>query len=470
MIQTALSYLNSAAAVLVVLGLCLLCHEAGHFAFAKFFKMKVEEFAFGFGRALWQRRSGETLYRWNLIPFGGYVKIAGMEPGAEDEPRGFHAYARWKGALVIVAGSLMNLLLALVLFTVVTMWTGVPDPTDEGIYINKISAGTPAAKVDLKANDEILAVDNQRLSLDVAKVAPGSPAAKAGLRPRLALDRVGQTEVFTPLDLLKALAPFAGRTAKVELIDYEATQLGEEFKVVDLPVPETLGNGPVTNGNAAEVLQRHLGLTFARMHQGSLVGYIAARPNEEVTLTVRRDGQTLNVPVTTAVGNGRYAARDEKGMIYSRIRPIGRIGVVLRGATLPVTFPEAVRIGALRTKQAAQTVLISVQMMVRKQVEAELAGPVAIMAISVERSRIGWDAVLNWGGIISSILAVMNLFPIPPFDGFKVVLLGIESIIRRRVSAKLEWIMSVAGVILVLFLFVALTFKDLSNLIRFGTP
>ena len=88
----------------------------------------------------------------------------------------------------------------------------------------------------------------------------------------------------------------------------------------------------------------------------------------------------------------------------------------------------------------------------------------------LERSRIGWDAVLNWGGIISSILAVMNLVPIPPFDGFKAVLIGIEAIIRQRVSPKLEWVMSIMGVMFVLFLFVVLTFKDLSNLIRFGTP
>lgn len=474
MIQTALSYLNSAAAVIVVLGLCLLCHEAGHFAFAKLFNMKVEEFAFGFGRAIWQRRRGETVYRWNIIPFGGYVRIAGMEPGSEDVPRGFHAYARWKGALVIVAGSIMNILLALVLFTIVTIWTGVPDPTDNGIYINKISAGTPASRVDLKPGDEIIAVDDQYLSLDIAKVAPNSPAAKAGLKPRLAIDRVGQSEVFTPVELLDALAPLAGRKAKVELIDYDAKQLGEEFKIVNLPVPATLAAAASANSalrpDAAALLKRHLGLTFDRLHQGSLVGYIAARPSREVTVTVRRDGQSLNVPVTTAVGNGRYAARDEKGMLYSRIRPIGRIGVVLRGATKPVTFPEAIKIGTLRTEQAAATVIISAQMMIRRQVEAELAGPVAIMAISVERSRIGWDAVLNWGGIISSILAVMNLVPIPPFDGFKAVLIGIEAIIRQRVSPKLEWVMSIMGVMFVLFLFVVLTFKDLSNLIRFGTP
>ena len=106
----------------------------------------------------------------------------------------------------------------------------------------------------------------------------------------------------------------------------------------------------------------------------------------------------------------------------------------------------------------------------QRQVEAELAGPVAIMAISAERARIGWDAVLGWGGIISSILAVMNLFPFPPFDGFRIVLLGFEAIIRRRVNARIEWAVSIAGFALVVFLFVALTAKDVTNLVRYGTP
>jgi regulator of sigma E protease len=92
------------------------------------------------------------------------------------------------------------------------------------------------------------------------------------------------------------------------------------------------------------------------------------------------------------------------------------------------------------------------------------------MAISAERARVGWDAVLTWCGVISSILAIMNLFPFPPFDGFKAVLIGLEAIMRRRVPARLEFVVSLAGFFIVVLLGVVLIFKDTANLVMHGTP
>jgi regulator of sigma E protease len=464
-LDTILTYLNSGAAIVVVLGLCLLFHEAGHFAVAKLCGMRVEEFALGFGRVLWQGQRGETLYRLNLLPVGGYVKIAGMEPGAEDVERGFHSRPRWQGALVILAGSLANVVLAIMLFTVVTAWQGVPDDKDQGIYIAKVSAGSPAERAGFHRRDRVTAVDGQGYSLELTAVQAG-PAQQAGLKKDYIIERVSGTEVNTPAEMLQVLRAARGDEAPVLVLDLNATSLPEQEKVLSLP--------PALKRDTAlppeQILRDTYKVQFAALTQGALVGYIAARPKQQVTVTVDRDGQLVQLRPTTEVSHGRYAARDAKGMLYSRIREIGRIGVVLRGATRPVTPVEAVHLGLVRTVGAAATVVLSVQAMVRQEVEAELAGPVAIMAISAERARIGWDAVLGWGGIISSILAVMNLFPFPPFDGFRIALLGFEAVIRKRVNARVEWVVSIAGFVLVLFLFVALTAKDVTNLVRYGTP
>ena len=480
MIGTLLGYLNGAAAIAFVLGLCLMFHETGHFLVAKAFKMKVEEFAFGFGPSLLRFRRGETLYRFNIFFFiGAYVKIAGMEPGAEYVERGFHTKPRWQSALVIIAGSVANIILAIIIFTAVTLWTGMPDPNDLGIYVSKTAAGSPAAQAGVQAADQIVAVDGQRFSLDVAEVTPQSPAAKAGLRKGLVLDKVGEQEVYTAGELLAELRAARGPTVRVEAIDYEAKDLGGQLQTLTLPALRTPSPSPAaretgaaqtTTASAPEtVLRKQLGLRFEPLHQGALVGYINQRPAQTVTLTVSRGGQLVPIPMTTLSVFGRKEGRTAKGMLFSRIVKIGRIGVVLRGATRPAGLEESLKVGAIRTYGAAATVILSIQAMVNKQIEPELSGPVAIMAITAERARIGWDAVLNWCGIISSILAVMNLFPFPPFDGFKAVLLGLEGIMRRRIPAKLETVVSLAGFAVVILLGVVLIFKDSANQILYHT-
>src|SRR5216117_3630456 len=86
----------------------ILIHESGHFLTAKLFKIKVEEFFLGFGPRLWSFRRGETEYGVKVLPLGGYVRIAGMnpfqEPPAEERDRTFGAKPIWKRVLVILAG------------------------------------------------------------------------------------------------------------------------------------------------------------------------------------------------------------------------------------------------------------------------------------------------------------------------------------------------------------------------------
>jgi len=468
LLNAILSNLNAGAAIAVVLGLCLLFHEAGHFALAKLCGMRVEEFAFGFGRALLRGRRGETEYRLNLFPVGGYVRIAGMEPGAEAAPGGFHTRPRWQGALVVLAGSFANVLLATLLFTAVTLWQGVPDPNDQGIYVGKVSQGSPAQSAGLRAGDRIVAVDGQDTSLELTAVQPG-PGRQAGLKAETVIERLGDREVNTPAEMLAALqaAPPAGLEATI--LDLKATSLSEQEKVLNLPVPAELRR-PRTEP-PAQLLAQAYGVQFAPLGQSALVGYIAARPRQAVGITVNRHGQTVTTEAFTTVSHGRAPARDKNGTFYSEMREIGRIGVVLRGATKAVGPGKAVQLGLERTVGSVAMVVMSIQLMARHEVRAtELAGPVAIMAISAERAQIGWDAVLGWGGLISANLAFVNLLPIPIFDGFKVVLLAFEAIIRRRINARLELVLSVVGLICVIFLFVALTAKDVTNLVRYGTP
>ena len=107
----------------VVLGVMILIHEWGHYAAAKFFKVRVEVFSIGFGKRLFGFRRGETDYRISAIPLGGYVKMSGENPMDErtDDPGEFLNHPRWQRFVIAIAGPFMNIVLAVGLLTVVYM-------------------------------------------------------------------------------------------------------------------------------------------------------------------------------------------------------------------------------------------------------------------------------------------------------------------------------------------------------------
>ena len=105
-------------AAIFVFGVLITVHEFGHFITAKMTGMRVDEFAIGFGPNIFQKKVGETLYSLRIIPLGGYNKIAGMDPEEPDSDDSFKSKSIPARMLVILAGSLMNFLLPIILFYV----------------------------------------------------------------------------------------------------------------------------------------------------------------------------------------------------------------------------------------------------------------------------------------------------------------------------------------------------------------
>jgi len=153
----ATDWIWSAAAFVFVLGILVFVHELGHFIAAKAAGIRVDEFAFGFGPK-WIRlfRKGDTEYTIHPIPLGGFVKLAGMEPGEEDTPDGFNTKPVLVRFAVILAGPMMNMVLALLFFITMGFTTGTPVP---GVPIKKVHPGTEAARVGLRPGDIITHID-----------------------------------------------------------------------------------------------------------------------------------------------------------------------------------------------------------------------------------------------------------------------------------------------------------------------
>src|SRR5688572_6989758 len=149
--------------LLVLIGVMILIHELGHYWAARFFDVRVEAFSFGFGPRLFGFRRGETDFRFSAILFGGYVKMAGEQPGEEAaaDPRSFQAKPRWQRLIIAFAGPAMNILLAVGLLTGLFM---VKYPkfanADSPAVIGYVAADSPAAKAGLKPGDTIVQIEN----------------------------------------------------------------------------------------------------------------------------------------------------------------------------------------------------------------------------------------------------------------------------------------------------------------------
>lgn len=156
---------------IVVLAILIFVHELGHFTAAKLFGIRVDSFAIGFPPTLWKYKYGETTYKLNLIPFGGYVKIFGETPNEEtelksDSPRSMLNKPAWKQTIVLLAGIIMNFIFAWILISI-GLGIGVARPlsdvpagatvTDQSIVVLDVIPDSPAVDAGLMVGDKVLA-------------------------------------------------------------------------------------------------------------------------------------------------------------------------------------------------------------------------------------------------------------------------------------------------------------------------
>jgi regulator of sigma E protease len=156
--------LTTVIAFVFVLGLLVIVHELGHFATARMVGMGVREFGVGFGPKLGSKKYGDTVYSIGIVPLGGFVKIAGMDPDEEQDEKSYGSKPIWARMLVIAAGSLMNFVLPVLLFFIVILGAGIDQPSEAPILGN-VFANKPAAVAGLLPGDRILTVDGQKMNV-----------------------------------------------------------------------------------------------------------------------------------------------------------------------------------------------------------------------------------------------------------------------------------------------------------------
>ncbi len=212
-------------ACIFVFGILVTVHEFGHFITAKLTGMKVEEFSIGFGPKIYQQQEGETLYSLRMLPLGGYNKIAGMDPeDPEDMERGFNSKPVTSRMLVILAGSLMNFILPVLIFFGIFLAYGMEVPQNTPV-LGQIVEGYPAAQSGLKEGDRVLSINGQPVSqwTDIR-----TRLADAGTKPvpfEIQRDKEKLSVTVTPVLNPETGKPFIGVVSslkKMQLTPWQA--------------------------------------------------------------------------------------------------------------------------------------------------------------------------------------------------------------------------------------------------------
>ncbi len=154
-------------AFIIVIAVCVIVHEYGHYITAKILGVQVHEFSFGMGPAILQHRNPKTnmLWSWRLFPVGGFCRLAGMNEDEEDEivipGMGFDEQPAWKRFLILLNGSLFNILLAVILMAAFLYGHGVLDM--DSTKIGEIMPGFPSEIAGMRVGDEVLSVNGEKV-------------------------------------------------------------------------------------------------------------------------------------------------------------------------------------------------------------------------------------------------------------------------------------------------------------------
>jgi regulator of sigma E protease len=412
---------------IVIIGVLIFVHELGHFLAAKSVGIAVLRFSFGLGpRTPIGIRIGETDYCLSWIPFGGFVKMAGLEeegaPAAMEggpqevevpRERTFDAKPLWARVFVILAGVTMNAVFALLIYSVIARAYGTP--VDVTVTVGAVdSTALPlgaAALATLQPGDRILRINGTPMTSwrGIQQELYTAPATRitievAGRSSPILLD-VPRSEKSSRTSLIGALAP------------WHEPVIGE---VVSGRPAEAAGLQP---GDRVDSAGDEAIPSWERMRRA--IERSAGRP---LPLVVSRGGREVHVEVTPQATAQRDPATGKN-------RTVGTIGVgpVLRRFGLIGSVGQGFR----QTVAAGGLILFTLKGLVTGQVSVrDIGGPILVGQLAGEVARAGLQTFLAFVALFSINLAILNLLPIPVLDGGHLLFLVIEGVRKRPVSLE----------------------------------
>jgi len=412
-------------------------HELGHFLAAKRAGVYVETFSIGMGPKLLKKKVGDTEYCISGIPLGGYVKMKGENPdeestGAPDELQSKSIASRFS---IFFAGPLMNILLALILVSLV-YYIGIEEPKylDDAPLIGWVEEESPAAKSGLLPGDVITTVGGKSVSTWEQAMLMIASTGDKPLEISFQRNNEAMSITVTP-ELIKSLG---------------AGYIG--IQPVMKAVVGALSPGFPAEKAGIQVGDEVIALNDTHIiHWLQMAKFVHAHPEQELTVTLLRKGETMTLKVTPK-RDGEYGFF---GISPERDTVLKKYGLT-----------ESIEKGFKRCWELTAMTFDMLRRLFTWQASVKsIGGPIMIAQLSGEAARQGASDLISFIGVVSLSLGIFNLLPIPVLDGGHIFLLFVEFLSRKPLSMKRRELAQKIGLLILIPLIIFIFYNDITRLL-----
>lgn len=432
---------------LVALTTIVFIHELGHYLVAKWNKVKVEVFSIGFGKEIfgWTDKSG-TRWKFCWVPLGGYVKMFGAHQdlfakdtkfSEEEQKVAFDCKTLKQKSAIVVAGPIANFILSLILFTLifVTVGTYRTEP-----IIGKVTEGSIADKIGLFPHDKILSVNDKKIRW------------LSDFYNELYLSRENNISILVERDKNKRELIYSSQ-------EFLSEDIVKNFGVNPyLPaiVERVMDNSPASQSGIKEndLIMKADQKIITSFYD--LQDYVKSHPGKKIELTVLRS--ELEHSLLVEIGQ----KKDKKSNLT-----YGYLGISPKasGQKVKLNPIEALyQSGETTIDIMGQMLRALGQMIVGKRSTDDLGGPIRIAEQLGETIQLGFTVFVMNMAILSVVIGLINLFPIPILDGGHLLFYLIESIVKKPLNEKIVAVFMNIGLIFIGIIFIFTTFQDLMRL------
>lgn len=420
-----ISILISIIKIVFLLGFLVFIHEGGHFLVAKACKVKVKEFAIGFGPTILSKKGKETKYALRAIPLGGFVNMLGEEERINEEGS-FSNASILKRALIIVAGGLVNIIFGLIVYFILISASGNFITTT----VESTLPGYAAEKYGIMPNDKIIKINNKKIKLktDIDEILDKNHGEEITVTVKRNNETLKIKTMPTKVTN-KSIGIFLGKkdeniSAKIQSIykDSPAQKAGIE------PGDTVISIDGINVENNAE----------------KLVDLISNSKNKLIMVNIERNNEQLQFEIEPIVTNQYYL-----GVIFSKAEN---------------SFISNIHYGFLETVDFSISIVENLKQLFQGDItKDQLMGPVGISTVVAKTN--GIIEYIYLIALVSLSLGVTNLLPFPPLDGGKIIFLIIEAIRKKPIKENIEIGIQTTGFIVIILLSLYITYNDVLRII-----